>query len=84
MMADSKRGKPSTQCSRCGKVVHDINYANKRCYEEVNRKRCEGIFISMLRADDWEECSGCTTGRTDGGRCIKCSGDGWINIRDKK
>jgi hypothetical protein len=84
-MARSKKEKPSAQCPRCGKVAHDIRYVNERCNAQINGKRCDGFFRSMLHPGDWKECPGCNaTGRTDESRCIKCSGEGWINVRDKQ
>jgi len=84
METRSKRPKPVAECSRCRMVQHDDRYINKRCYKQIQGRRCEGVFVSMLGEGDWKECQSCgATGRDNGGRCMSCDWIGWINTRDK-
>jgi hypothetical protein len=50
----SQKEKPDAQCSRCSKIA-DIRYVNQKCNAQINGKRCDGIFRSMLHPGDWEK-----------------------------
>ena len=81
MTPDHKRSTPVAMCTRCGAVTRNVSQFNERCHLRFNKK-CQGVFRSMVRPDDWKECPSCAaTGKGESGLCLSCKGEGWINIR---
>lgn len=74
--------KPVASCTVCGQVSHNPAAINQRCGNRVGRKRCRGVYGSMLAPNDWAVCTMCNgTGCSEGKKCDPCRGEGWIAQR---
>lgn len=80
----SKKSKPVAQCTICGRYSRNPVQINQRCTYRENKKRCQGVFGSMLVLGDWKECPDCNaTGEIKREKCQMCGGEGWIVTRPK-
>ncbi|MBI5640077.1 MAG: hypothetical protein HZA17_06620 [Nitrospirae bacterium] len=74
-----KKARPVARCMTCGKISRSGSAKNQRCKNVIDGNKCQGVFMSMLRSDDWQECPSCNAfGKKDKKCCAACSGDGWI------
>ena len=78
----NKRRRPVAICIRCN-AVYGVSGTNERCGRTVGNERCGGGISSALNDDDWEECPArAATGDKSGAICARCSGAGWLFVRD--
>jgi hypothetical protein len=75
---------PVMHCTRCGHLGYDITLANQRCGQRPDGKnRSKGLNTSAIGIGDFEECPVCVaTGSVGDTRCERCSGHGWLYVRD--
>ena len=74
--------KPVAQCSHCNKTTHNKTRIDQRCYEQIDRSRCQGTFIAK-NENTWALCHPCKgTGAVEKSRrCTNCKGDGWHSFK---
>ncbi len=76
-----QRPLPVAICTRCGKRTTSAEFINQRCGNRVNGKRCDGIYGSALKPDDWKPCHYCGGSGHTGEKCVACNGSGWLYQR---
>jgi hypothetical protein len=78
----AEKQKPVAVCTQCSEYSFNATQINQRCYRQIDRKRCRGVFGSTIGVNDWEECPGChAEGYVNGTKCDRCSGVGWFFTR---
>jgi hypothetical protein len=63
-------------CTKCYKYDELGSRINLQCSEQVNGKRCKGVWGSTLNNSDWIKCPHCK-----GGGCQPCQQTSWMFIR---
>jgi len=75
------KNKPVAFCNACNEYSHDAAVINERHTRTKNGEKCEGLFRSALREDDWEKCPACNgTGNVMDKACHQCNSEGWIVV----
>lgn len=67
---------PIAVCTKCGKYTSHAPSINNRCSNQINGKRCQGIFSSAISNSDWEKCPSCS-----GSGCDNCQKFGVVFVR---
>jgi len=76
------KDRPVAFCNACNEYSRDVAVINQRHTRTKYGKKCEGLFRSALREDDWERCPVCNgTGRVVDKACDQCDSEGWIVVR---
>lgn len=71
-----RKARPVAFCNICHEYSRNAVVINHRHTRTKNGEKCEGLFKSALREDDWERCPDC-----NGAGCDQCSGEGWLVVR---
>ena len=77
----SKRAMPVGMCTSCNYAITNVSLIGHKCPTTSGGKSCKGTLRSAQAPGDWTECAKCHGTGDNSGRCMKCSGVGWLFTR---